>query len=615
MNKQPQRIGRYQIVECVGRGGMGVLYRAHDATLERDVAIKLMLVDFSVDETARERFQREAKAIARLQHRNVVTIHELGEEDNTPFIVMEFLGGRDLEKLMRSQPPLSLDEKLDVVIQLCAGLSFAHERGIVHRDIKPGNVRVLDDGTVKILDFGIAKLAIGGTTQAGMVMGSASYMAPEQAANEPVDGRADLFSTGVLLYELLSGRKPFLGETPTATLYQIVHKEPPPLLSLVPDLPPQLIDVVTRALKKNPDERYSRASEMAADLQIVRAILQTPTVSGVTVSEGAELYPAALSTPLDRAQPTPTGGRLAAAELRPAIAGQPVDVALDKPAAGWSAPAAASTNRRTIVIACAAVTVAAIATAALVLRNTNAGPSPVTDRTAAPSSTTTAPVSDRATPVPSGNVPVPDSLSVDSVPTGARILLDGRDTGKITPASITLDGKQPKMLQLQLKGYQPLVARLDSKDLTGGPKVFMLTKDVGPVRVTVTGSYPFQIVQGSRIVSASKEAHDIVVQPGQAGFRVVSPDVFLNANIDDEIRRGRAVQVPELGTVFVFSTVERDCSVSIDGRNLGDPPVQNQSIAAGTHSFSVRCEDERADAQRVAIAPRERTRVTLSPKD
>jgi serine/threonine-protein kinase len=609
MISHPQRIGRYQIVECVGRGGMGVLYRGHDATLERDVAIKLMLVDFSGDDMARERFQREAKAIARLQHRNVVTIHELGEEDNTPFIVMEFLGGRDLEKIMRDKPPLTLDEKLDVVIQLCAGLSFAHERGIVHRDIKPGNVRVLEDGTVKILDFGIAKLAMGGTTQVGTVMGSAHYMAPEQAADEAVDGRADLFSTGVLLYELLSGRKPFLGESPTATLYQIVHSEPPPLRSLVPDVPLELDEVVTRALKKNPDERYNRANEMATDLQIVRSLLQPTTGALVSPNAETQALPNVASTPLDRARPSQTGGRLGGATIRRPPSGPAIDPLIEKSSPPTGAtPAPVPVSQRTMIAAGAAIALVLILAVALSMRK-GAGD----DRAAVTSVTTTAPPATSTAAPPPVAAAVP--LTIESVPSGARILLDGKDTGRVTPAAFTFEGTAPKQLQLQLKGYQPLVARLDKTDLAAGTKTFALTKDAAPVRVAVSGSFPFQVLQGPRVISPSKESHEIVVQPGQTGFRVSNADVFLNQNIDDELRRGRAINLPDLATVTVFASPDHGCTISIDGRNMGDPPVQNQSIAAGVHTFSARWEDGRGDSQRMTIVAGELKRVRLSPKE
>ncbi len=276
MQQIPKTIGRYEILELVGRGGMGVLYRARDAVLERDVALKMMLLDFTTDQTARDRFQREARAVARLQHRNVVTIHELGEVEGTPYIVMEFLTGRDLEALLTGDKPMTLVEKLDVAIQLCEGLGYAHEQGIVHRDIKPSNVRVLEDSTVKILDFGIAKFAQSSITQSGTIMGTPSYMAPEQIMGKPVDGRADLFSVGVLLYELLSGQKPFSGESPTTVVYQIMHVEPPPVNATVPELPESLHEIVSRALQKNPDDRYSRASEMSSDLQMVKMMIDLP---------------------------------------------------------------------------------------------------------------------------------------------------------------------------------------------------------------------------------------------------------------------------------------------------------------------------------------------------
>src|SRR5580765_8582185 len=293
MAEIPKTIGKYEIIEMVGRGGMGVLYRARDPMLERDVALKMMLVDFTLDQSARERFQREAKAVARLQHRNVVTIHELGEHDGAPYIVMEFLSGNDLENLLVGSKPMTLAEKLDVAIQLCEGLGYAHEQGIVHRDIKPSNVRVLEDGTVKILDFGIAKFAVSSVTRSGTVMGTASYMSPEQIMGQAVDGRADLFSAGVLLFELLAGKKPFQGEQATAVVYQIMHVEPPTVRSVVPALPEALDEIVSRALQKNADDRYSRASEMASDLQMVKMMLDLPLNS----AEGAGVAGAAASGP------------------------------------------------------------------------------------------------------------------------------------------------------------------------------------------------------------------------------------------------------------------------------------------------------------------------------
>ena len=205
------RIGRYLITGRIGRGGMGMVYRGLDEALEREVAVKTLNAEGSLDADSRRRFEVEAKAAARLQHPNIVTVFELGEDRGLPFIAMEMLPGADLDALLRSGEEIPLAEKLDVIAQVCRGLAYAHERGIVHRDIKPSNVRLLEDGTAKIMDFGIAKL--GGThlTKTGMMVGTVHYMSPEQVRGKPLDGRSDVFSAGVILYELRRRRAPLPG--------------------------------------------------------------------------------------------------------------------------------------------------------------------------------------------------------------------------------------------------------------------------------------------------------------------------------------------------------------------------------------------------------------------
>ena len=246
------RIGRYLITGRIGRGGMGMVYRGLDEALEREVAVKTLHAEGTLDADSRRRFEIEAKAAARLQHPNIVTVYELGEDRGIPFIAMELLPGVDLEALLRSGEPLPLVEKLDVVAQVCRGLAYAHERGIVHRDIKPTNVRLLEDGTAKIMDFGIAKL--GGThlTKTGMMIGTVNYMSPEQVRGKPLDGRSDVFSVGVILYEMLAGERPFRAEGPTQVLYKIVNEEPPPPdLSAAGGLAPRLQEILGRALAKD----------------------------------------------------------------------------------------------------------------------------------------------------------------------------------------------------------------------------------------------------------------------------------------------------------------------------------------------------------------------------
>ncbi len=275
---RPQRrIGRYLVTGRIGHGGMGMVYRGLDPALEREVAVKTLTVEGTLDEESRRRFAVEAKAAAKLQHRNIVTVFELGEDRGVPFIAMEMLPGVDLEALVRSGEEMLLAEKLEIVIQVCRGLAFAHEHGIVHRDVKPSNIRLLDDGTVKIMDFGIAKL--GGTqlTKAGMMVGTVHYMSPEQVRGKPLDGRSDVFSLGVILYELLAGRRPFKGEGATDVLFKIVNDDPAPLdPGSLGGVSPRLQEVVNRALAKNTEDRYPTAAALAEHLaQVLDAHVRT----------------------------------------------------------------------------------------------------------------------------------------------------------------------------------------------------------------------------------------------------------------------------------------------------------------------------------------------------
>ncbi len=229
MGEAPPKVGRYELLERVGQGSMGVLYRGRDTLLGREVAIKVMAAGFLGDVAAHARFFREAKAAARLQHVNIVTIFEFGEHDETPYIVMEFLRGGSLAERLRQEPAMSLRDKLDTAIQLCAGLEAAHTQGVVHRDVKPGNVWICLDGTVKLLDFGIATAASSGATFAE-VMGSPGYMSPEQVAGKDLDGRTDIFSAGVVMYEMLTGRRPFEADSPTGILLKIVNESAEPIV-------------------------------------------------------------------------------------------------------------------------------------------------------------------------------------------------------------------------------------------------------------------------------------------------------------------------------------------------------------------------------------------------
>jgi predicted Ser/Thr protein kinase len=275
-----KKIGKYTIVGRIGRGGMGMVYRGRDETLEREVAVKTLTVEGTLDEESRKRFTIEAKAAAKLQHPNIVTVFELGEDRGLPFIAMELLPGVDLESLVRSGEAFLLEEKLDIVLQVLRGLQFAHDHGIIHRDVKPSNIRLLEDGTAKIMDFGIAKLSGTGVTKTGMMVGTVHYMSPEQIRGKPLDGRSDVFSVGVILYELLAGRRPFVGDTPTGVLYKIVHDPAPRIDTALAEGVAGLPELLDRALTKDRDLRPTAgglAEDVTGVLRTLRARTAVPT--------------------------------------------------------------------------------------------------------------------------------------------------------------------------------------------------------------------------------------------------------------------------------------------------------------------------------------------------
>src|SRR6476646_4156964 len=263
-------IGRYQLLEKLGQGGMGIVYRALDTLLQRIVAVKVISAPIDTDPEPRERFFREARAAGQLSHKNIITIHDLGEHEGQPYLAMEYLTGQDLAARMADPQRMSLRRKLEVAAEICEGLEYAHAHGVVHRDIKPGNIFLTDSGTIKIVDFGLARLVTSELTRSNMMMGTINYMAPEQIRGERVDHRADIFSTAVVLYELLSGRTAFDADSFAATLYKILEEVPEPLQQIDPTIPSELVRIVERALAKPRDERYQHMSEMLLDLAVYR---------------------------------------------------------------------------------------------------------------------------------------------------------------------------------------------------------------------------------------------------------------------------------------------------------------------------------------------------------
>ena len=275
-------LGRYEIVGELGRGAMGVVYKAKDPLIDRMVAIKTInLHELNEDERKEyeARFYQEARAAGRLAHPNIVTIHDLGENNGTAYIAMEMLEGSELRHLLKDDAqPLPLEQALDIAIQVADGLAYAHEHGIVHRDIKPSNIMVLKGGQVKIADFGIARMDSSLLqTRVGVVMGSPLYMSPEQVRNLDIDQRSDIFSVGIMLYQMMTGRLPFSGDNTNSVMYQIVNEQPPAPRSLNPEIPASLEAIIYRCLEKKADGRYPDAHALGGELRACRDELRGNT--------------------------------------------------------------------------------------------------------------------------------------------------------------------------------------------------------------------------------------------------------------------------------------------------------------------------------------------------
>lgn len=266
-------ISHYKIIEKIGEGGMGIVYWAEDIKLKRDAAIKFLPQRISADADERKRFEIEAQAAA-LNHPNIATIHAIEEADDEVFIVMEYIDGKELTDIIASpagagfKPALTTEDIFAIAAQIADGLQEAHDHNIVHRDIKPANIMITTKGRPRIMDFGLAKVAQDTlVTKAGSTLGTAAYMSPEQALGEPVDHRADIWSFGVVLYEMIAGQRPFKGEYEQAIIYAITNQDAPALADLRPDVSPVPVNIVNKMLARNPDERYQHTSDILADLQ------------------------------------------------------------------------------------------------------------------------------------------------------------------------------------------------------------------------------------------------------------------------------------------------------------------------------------------------------------
>jgi len=271
MPELPEKIGRYEVLAIAGRGAMGVVYKARDPLINRIVAIKIVSLSAHLTEEQRKeyslRFTREAQAAGNLHHPGIVTIFDVGEEEGLPYMAQEYIEGQSLSQYIKEKQVLPLAQAIEIARQVADTLAYAHREGVVHRDIKPDNILIDKDGRAVITDFGVARLSSSELTRTGEVLGTPHFMSPEQVLGKTVDGRSDLFSLGVVLYVLLTGKRPFSGDTISSICYQIVHEEPQPLPA-AKGLPPEIAEILRKLLAKNPDDRFADGNELLAALDV-----------------------------------------------------------------------------------------------------------------------------------------------------------------------------------------------------------------------------------------------------------------------------------------------------------------------------------------------------------
>ena len=483
---EAKRFGRYEVRDTIGRGAMGAVYLAEDPVIRRQVAIKVVEAHPAIDEREleqlRARFEREFQSAGRLSHPNIVGVHDVGQENGDSFIAMEYVPGESLQAILKQGRVFSFKEIADLAAQLSSGLDYAHEFGIVHRDIKPANILITPDGRPKITDFGVAKVATTTLTRTGTVVGTPAYMSPEQVTGHPVSGAADQFSLAVMVYQMLTGERPFAGESPTTIMYKIVHEEPVRPSALNVTLPEPVDDALIRALSKRPEDRYPTCMELA---EALRAALGAKRAEAtVVMTTGSHEATVATGTPVLR-QPE-----------RPARAVKKKD------------------NPRVARLAAAAIVVVAAALATWAYSMGTFENRVDADTLAAAALDTVA----------SGESPAPVTHWLDiEAGEGWRIWLNGADTGTVTPASVSISGLvgDPQRVELRAEGRESVA---DTFILDEDPPASWAPQEAA--------------VSASELVSEEGSADDLPAAEPPLAFTVVSYPPGARVTFDGEVLDG-----------------------------------------------------------------------------
>ena len=609
--ESPQSFGRFKVIRPLGRGGMGMVYLAEDPIIGRQVAIKVVRADPGLEDSEihelQTRFEREFQSAGTLSHPNIVTVFDVGKEGDSSFFAMEFLPGESLSDVLRGPRVLSFKEIADYAGKICSALDYAHDHGVVHRDIKPANILIDKMGEPKITDFGVAKLTSTNLTRTGTVVGTPSYMSPEQVTGQPVSGASDQFSIAVILYQMLTGELPFTGENPTTILYKIVHETPTRPHEKKRTLPPQIDQVLLRALEKKSENRYARCVDLA---MAVREAL------GVAAQELDLAFDRPESTLQMRHQvrarnssERKMGPIIAAAAAVALVAGIAfflfaTDTGKGLLGGGGDAESSGSgqTLSRTVFIQSAesgatiwkdGVDTGLLVPSEVKIEGTEGDAVLLELKRAERVVATKRLVIDPAMPkewVATEEAVPSQSYAVTSRPAGAKVFVNGEQVADSTPADIGLIPGQEYEIKLELAEHHPQSMKfafpdgLDAKVQKSGKINFNLEPVIPPGRLQVASSYPVKVEVGGKSYAAAA-SHDIALKPGTYDVTLTSDDVFLKVKQPVEVTaNGKTdLQVPA-AVKFRVAAQPSNCKVSINGRMIDETPF-DQQLVPGSYEF------------------------------
>ena len=567
------RAGRYQIVSELGRGSMGVVYQGFDPIIGRTVAIKTMLTEGFAPaefEEYKARFQREAQSAGILAHPNIVTVYDFGEDSGVLYLAMEFLEGKSLQALVEEQTILPVETIIPMYEQVCSALDHAHRHRIVHRDIKPANIMILESGLVKVTDFGIAKMMSMGMTQAGQILGTPNYMSPEQVKGRSVDGRADIFSLGVILYELVTGEKPFGGQNITTVIYKIINENPISPRELDATIPVGLSYVIQKALAKSQDERYQTCRELAEDLRNYRSVGGAAAPSATVI-----LRVPPIQAPPPEALPPPARVPSAPVAAQPQVAAEPQP---PRPLSVQVIPPHRPQPRGASPAVWVLLTL-------LVVGAAGGGYYYFKYKPEHPAATPTTPTAERPAETPGTTTPPATEGGTPTTPQTETVTTPPSNPPTETAAAQNTPS-EPKAQVREAQG--PELARPTAPPPAGGrgtaaPKIgqLVVTSNVDGAKITIDGRSEPGWVTPCTIPNLPAGAHSVVVS--REGYSDAQESVTVEGGRTATVRPTLTVPSGEINIVTNPPGIE----VFIDGQAVGLSPAR-KTLGVGQHTYALR---------------------------